>query len=353
MPECIVCKGYYHSGTVCTRCGSDNGAWIMWQKSEPVEQEGLWGLLCFTEPHCHLPFLITATALAFGLMGIAGIWEGVNLAVQLLAVATTVGVCMITIQGVYARRHELREEYLLEQVQTTSPNKKPQQIPKIRLSARVKTMLIPVMVVVLILLIAYALVQSDFVWKVSAWLFLEPREGTPIPPFPEDVRERVRGGLPLVLLIGYVGLFLTLVYSSSMMLAQEYAERMNAVLPHPIFLQGDLLARVVQEEAQRHLSRSLHPSTARRRPTRDRRSLQTGHDLEQETAQKSEGWTWEELQRTDRGGIKFTAWGERDGLRVEESITGHRAEYPQFVSYTIEADAWGRIVGITRSPRAV
>lgn len=341
MPECIVCKGYYPSGTVCPRCNSDNRAWIMWQESEPAERERLWGLLYFTEPHCHLPFLITATALAFGLMGIAGIWEGVNLAVQLLAVATTVGVCMITIQGVYARRHELREEYLLEQVQTTSPSKRSQQIPKIHLSARAKTMLIPVMVVALILLIAYALVQSDFVWRVSAWLFLEPGEGTPTSPFSEDVQERVEGGLPLVLMITYVGLFLALVYSSSMMLAREYTERMNAVLPHPIFLQGDLLARVVQQEAQRHLSRSLHPSKTRQRPTTDRQSPQTEQDL-QETAQTSESWTWEELQRTDRGGIKFTAWGARG-----------REEYPQFVSYTIEADAWGRIVGITRGSRAL
>ena len=172
MPECIVCKGYYSSGTACSRCGSDNKPWVMWRQSVPVEQGSFWGLLHFTEPHLHMPFLLTATALALGLMGIGGIWTGVNLGVRLLAVAVTVGICLIIIQGVYEGRHRLRIDYLLEQVKTASSNQGARQIPKIRPSMQLKTILIPVIAVGLFLLLAYALVQFELLWKLAAWLFL-------------------------------------------------------------------------------------------------------------------------------------------------------------------------------------
>jgi hypothetical protein len=352
MPECIVCKGYYPSGTTCPRCGSDNRSWIVWRKSEPAEREGLLGLLYFTEPHVHMPFLITALALAFGLMGIAGIWDGIILAVRLLAVAGTVGCCLLIIQGTYAGRYRLREEYLLEHVQRAGSSDKPQQIPNIHLSAQLRTMLIPVTVIGFVLFLNFMLIQSELLWKIARWLVLEPYDqGLVIDILPPEVQERMRGALPMVLLVGYVGLFPTLVYASSMTLAQGYARRMNQMLPHPIFLQGELLARVVQDEAQRHLSRELGSPAARHGPPQSTAYNPGEHDSDEEVWQERQEWTWEELERTIGGGVKFTAWVERDGLRVEETITGQRAEYPRFVSYTIEADAWGRIVRITRGTK--
>ena len=223
----------------------------------PVERERLWGLFHFTEPHFHMSFLLTATALAFGLMGIGGIWQGVNLGIRLLAVAVTVGICLVIIQGVYEGRHKLRIDYLLEQVKTASSKKGIKQISQIRLNMQLKTILVPVIAIELFLLLAYALIQFELLWKLSAWLFLEPRGEPPPLPIPDEVRARIVGALPLILMMGYVGLFPALVYYSSMMSAQQYIGRMNEALPHPIFLRGDLLTAVVRAEVERHLHQAI------------------------------------------------------------------------------------------------
>jgi hypothetical protein len=348
MPECIVCKGYYSSGTVCSRCGSDNKPWISWRHSVPVEQGNFWGLLHFTEPHFHMPFLLTATALAFGLMGIGGTWAGVNLGVRLLAVAVTVGMCLIIIQGIYAGRHRLRIDYLLEQIKTASSNQGARQIPKLRPSMQLRTILIPVMAIGLFLLLAYALVQFELVWKLAAWLFLEPMGDAPLL-LPEEVRVRIAGALPLILMMGYIGVFPAFVYYSSMILAQQYANRVNEALPHPIFLRGDLLAKVVREEVERHLRQARRTSATQRSSSQNRQSLQI---LGQEAVRITGEWAWEDVERTRDGGIKLTARVECEDSPVEESITGHRTKYPEFVSYTIDADRWGRIIRITRGERA-
>ena len=319
MPECIVCKGYYTSGTTCPRCGSDNEPWNEWQKSEPVEKGGLQGLLYFTEPHLHVPFFLTAIALALGLMGIAGMWEGVNMAVRLLAVAITVVGCLVIIQGAYTGRHKLREDYMLTHVKTARSKKG----SRIHFSVQLKMILTWVAVVGIILLLGWAFIRSEDLWRIVAWLLLESTDTTPVPPLPADIRQRIASALPLFFLLAYVGIFLALVYSSAKMLAHQYAERASRKLPPPIFLQGELLARIVQQEAQRHLSR-VQP--------------------------QSGGWIWEDMERTDDGGIRFTAWGKGEHSRVERSKTGDRTEYLQRVSYTIEADPWGRIVKIAHNP---
>ncbi len=349
MPECIVCKGYYSSGTACSRCGSDNGPWITWRQSVPVEQGSFWGLLHFTEPHFHMPFLLTATALAFGLMGIGGIWAGVNLGVRLLAVAVTVGACLVIVQGVYEGRHRLRIGYLLEQVKAASSRKGTTQIPPIRLNMQWKTILIPVIAIGLFLLLAYALVQFELLWKLAAWLFLEPRGEPPPVPIPDPVRARIAGALPLILMMGYIGIFPAFVYYSSMMLAQQYIQHMNEALPHPIFLRGDLLTAVVRAEVEKHLHQAGRPSPAQSSSSQNRQPLQI---LGQEATRASGEWAWEDVERVRDGGVKLTARAEREDSRVEESITGHRTKYPEFVSYTIEADQWGRIIRITRGERA-
>jgi hypothetical protein len=345
MPECIVCKGYYTSSTVCPRCGSDNGPWEKWRQAEPVEQGGLRGLLHFTEPHFHLPFLLTAMAMGFGLMGIAAMWAGVNLAVRLLAVFMTVGGCLAIIQGVYTGRHKLREDYLLTHVKTARSEKGPQ----IRFGTPLKMILTWVIVVGIILLLGWAFIRSDELWKIVAWLLLEPTDTTPVPALPDDIRVRVAGALPLFLLLAYVGIHLALVYSSAKMLAHQYAAQASKVLPPPIFLQGELLTRVVQQEAQRYLSRAQPPSTTRRPLGKNSTAPGTERGLEQESGQKNGGWAWEDVERTGDGGIRLTAWRKGEHPRVEESITGHRTEYSQIVSYTVEADPWGRITRITRS----
>ncbi|MCK4472005.1 MAG: hypothetical protein KAW49_09495, partial [Anaerolineae bacterium] len=324
MSECIVCRGYYEVGQRCKRCGSDNAPWVKWQASEPVEQEGLRGLLYFAEPHCYAPFLLAIATLGFGLMGMAGLWKGVNLAARLLATVLTVGSCLVIIQGVYEGRHKLRETELLARVRTGRFRKR----IRIRLSAQLKTILTPALAVGLILLLAYALVQSDVLWKLADWLLFEHEKEELPPPeegkaeeeekVEEDFKNRVIRALPLILMGGYVGLFLSLAYSSSMMLARRYAKRMNQVLPHPIFLQDEKLAQIVRREAEVELGRLDPESTnvslmryvqfkGQVDPQFLLPSVAGGGALspQLELWGQAATWVWDELARTDDGGIEI------------------------------------------------
>jgi hypothetical protein len=62
-------------------------------------------------------------------------------------------------------------------------------------------------------------------------------------------------------------------------------------------------------------------------------------------------WNWETLERTPAGGIKVIARAECADSRVEESITGHRTKYPEFIEYSVEADPWGHVIRITQGER--
>jgi hypothetical protein len=332
-----------------------------------VEQEGLWGLLHFTEPHCYAPFLIITAALGFGFMGIAGLWEGVNLATRLLATVATVGGCLVIIQGVYEGRHKLRETELLTRV-----GRRRKGI-EIGFSAQLKTILVPVMAVGLVLLLAYALVQSDVLWKLSEWLFLEDsEEGVPPPP-PEEskpsqigFRERVKRALPLILLGGYIGLSLALVYSSSMMLARCYINRLNEFLPQPIFLQDENLARIVRREAEVELGRLAPESTNESwmgyvqvgeqlktpfplLPPGAGAPVAAGIPLSQQVEGwwQAANWVWDELERTDDGSIEMKV-ARQDIYQLPKATknSGHQP-HPR-VSYVVRADPWGRITEIKR-----
>jgi hypothetical protein len=209
-------------------------------------------------------------------------------------------------------------------------------------------MLIPMTVIGFVLLLNFMLVQSELLWKIARWLVLEPYDqALDVNILPEEVQHRIRGALPLALLIGYIGLFPTLVYASSMMLAQGYARRMNQMLPHPIFLQGELLARVVQEEAQRHLSRELG-SPAARHPSPSSGRVLGGGNSESELGPGNQRWIWEELERTADGGIKLRAKAAREESKGAESQAGPWPEYSGSATYGIEADRWGRIIKIAR-----
>jgi hypothetical protein len=194
-------------------------------------------------------------------MGMAGLWEGVNLATRLLATVATVMGCLVIIQGVYEGRHRLRETELLARVRAGKLSEK----IGIRLSAQWKIMLTSALVVGLTLLLAYALIGSDVLWSLSKWLLLEPEEPPPSKEEVEkDFKRRVKNTLPLICMSVYVGFSLLITYSSSMTLAQRYAKRMNQVLPHPIFLQDEKLAQIVRKEAEVELGR-LDPERLRQK----------------------------------------------------------------------------------------
>jgi len=149
MPECIVCKGYYSPDTmVCRRCSSDNTDWERWLKDEPVEQEGMGGLLHFTKPHCYLPFFIIFVALALGLtgVGIEKLWKEVTLFTCLLAIAASVVVSLFVLLGVYRHRHKLREDHLLERVRIAAAKKKPKKVPEVHVKVGSRTVFVLAMI---------------------------------------------------------------------------------------------------------------------------------------------------------------------------------------------------------------
>ena len=259
-----------------------------------------------------MPFLVVAMALGFGLMGIAGLWRGVNLAIRLLATVATVGGCLVIIQGVYEGRHKLRETKLLALVRVGPRKRLLSARLKRFLGTRSKTILVPTVVVGLTLLLAYALIQSDALWQLSKWLLLQPEEEAPSlepePPPPDEFRRRVIHALPLISMGGYVGFCLSLTYSSAMMLAWRYAREMNQYLPQPIFMNDNLLAEVIRSEAAPLLS------------------VRAG-DI-----------TWYKFRRTRDGGAELEG-----RLPIESPLI-----IP--LAFKVVADAWGAIQEISHAP---
>jgi len=390
MPECIVCKGYYSPDTmVCRRCSSDNTDWERWLKDEPVEQEGMGGLLHFTKPHCYLPFFIIFVALALGLtgVGIEKLWKEVTLFTCLLAIAASVVVSLFVLLGVYRHRHKLREDHLLERVRIAAAKKKPKKVPEVHVKVGSRTVFVLAMIAMLVLLIACVLVQSETAWKLSEMVFIVEKtstptptptpgstpistptlEPTPTPTPPLSLRVRVRRAVPLIFLGGYVSLSPALVYLSSMLLAQGYIRRMNQELPQPIFLQDENLARIVRREAEVELGRlapesanvsrtsyvrvegQIAPHQLRIPPSVD---IPVAEDIplppQVDLRIQAATWVWDELERTDDGGIEMkVARQEIYQLSKPTKDSGHNPS-PR-VSYLVRADPWGHITEIRRS----
>lgn len=337
MPECIVCKGYYEGNSddgdddlSCNRCGVDNRAWEE-QRSKVMEQGGIDGLLAFTGLSSHTPLIIAYLSFAFGWIGIGSLWSEIKLEIGLSTTIVTAIVALFMVQSIYERRHSLRENDLLMQCKGTGRGR----ALKIQVSTQLKALLIPAVIAGLVLLLAYALVQSNMVWSLSKWVFFEDRdkpEAKPEEDRPEEepdplnaLKERIKNASPLVFMSTYVGLSLGLVYYFSMRAARQYASRMNQQLPPPIFLQGDLLERVVQREAERAMRRPITPQVI-------------GDNLEPRS------WIWDEMKRTDDGGIELKAIVERE--YQDESTIGN---WTESVAYIIEADPWSRISSIKQA----
>ena len=216
MPECIVCKGYREAGKHCQRCHYDNVAWDRWQATHVEEKEGLDGLLAFCAPHFYLPFLMTALALPFGLMGMAGLWRGILPAAQLVAVVVVVCLCLLGAFAAYDARHEIREQQLLTRVRRG-------RVAFLR-SPRFRSIVVPAFLLFLVLLIVVTLINSDLAWTLAEWFLLDPeyltdvkqlerleREAAADDTLPENdqseedhLRERLRQVFPVAMMGMYV-----------------------------------------------------------------------------------------------------------------------------------------------------
>ncbi len=328
MPACIVCKGYYEAGQPCKRCGSDSSAWEEWKREEealgPVR-----ALLCFLEPYFGLPLLIAGWALTFGLLGMIWPWSGVKPYVVILVVVFTFVGCVLTVPFVYGMRFAIREQELLSRVRRGRGK---------GIGIETQILLVPAIVFGLSMLLTFSMTQSRTFWELMEWLVLEeapvPGEGAP-PPLEElSLREELERVFPLMCLNSYVTL-VAFAYSASLMLGQAYAWRLNERLPQPIFLREDLLAQVVRREAERIVCRSSAPRVTGDEETSNE-NKETSKEVEQERR-----WIWDEMERTDDGGIRFRAIVQ---VEAEENLIG----YPNHITYEVEANPWGRIIKVVR-----
>jgi hypothetical protein len=331
MPACIVCKANYTPGDPCPRCDSDNSAWDKWNREE--EKHGkLQGLRDFLIRHFYAPILIACCALLFGLvLGLLGMfWPGGRVKPYVLAltiVFTTAG-CILIAQGAYASRFDLREEELLERVKRgwrkgTGP--------------KMRALLAPVIAIVLTICLTVAIVKITMVWDLMEWLVFQPF-GEGAPPSPEDMslQGKVSHVFPLLCLICYVLTLIALAYSSSLKSMQEYTKRLSKEVPQPIFLQEDLLIKVVQHEA----GRAVHREDPVPRVIGGAKAA-TGARPE------SRSWIWDEMERTNDGGIRLKAI-VKAGSKTEESLIGERTEHSVYITYVVEADPWSRITKVVR-----
>jgi hypothetical protein len=371
MPECIVCKGYYEEGQRCGRCGSDNEPWVEWLEAQDEEQEGVEGLLAFTAPHFYLPFLIVSLAVPFGLMGMGVLWRGTVPAAQLLAVVLTICSCLIAVVAGYGARHEIREKGLLRRVRRGW---------RASLSgARARAIIVPAFSILLVLLILVGLIKSDMLWDLARWFLLDPayleliqqQEATSdAPPEGEEpegagsLLQRIRQVLPLVLMGGYVVLMISFTYSSSLLLALVYANKLNAALPQPIFLQDEKLAQIVRRDAEVKLGRDPRNAGLMNVIGYIKIEGQPGPEIiglapdlsdavkdpkppQAELWSLIETWLWDEMARTDDGGIEMKV-ARQEVYRPSELTEKPGPPSVSRVRYTVRADPWGRITEIRR-----
>ncbi len=342
MPECIVCKGYHKAGEKCNRCGSDNTLWNDWRATQDEEKEGIEGLLAFYKP-TFLPFLLTGFALACGLIGIE-FWEGITLAVRLLAVVVTVCLCLVAAHAAYGARHDIREQELLQRVKRGHR--------ALLGGIRLRAVVLPGLSLLLMVVVAYSMTTSSMPGKLARWFFMDQayldqveqeettndtttEEGQPDQDEMDDLRKKIRLVLPFMLMGSYVTFMISITYATSLLSALSYAQKMNDALPQPIFLREDLLVKVVQREAGRAVHRAITPRVIGGAKT------PTG------TTQGARSWTWDEMERTADGGIRLKAI-VRAGSKTEESLTGERTERPIYATYEVEADPWSRITKVGR-----
>jgi len=369
MPECIVCKGYYepddpHWGTRCQRCHADNEVWRIWQREEPVEQGGLRGLSSFTEPLGFAPFFVICIALGLGLLFVGQTWKEIKFSLCAFAIGITAVLSVVTTWLAYDSRHRLRENELLAQLRNSTHK----DAAAARASQQWQIILIALIILGTVLLLAYVLIRFDALWELISWLFLEPQENEePVQQAQLNrLKKRVRQALPLVHIAGYTAWFPLLTCFLSILSSRQYSMRMNEELPLPIFWQGDLLTEVVRREAEVELGRleptssndnriayirceeKIHPQLLRLPP-----SISLSATMEVPVSPQIElwcqaaTWVWDELRRTDDGGIEMkVARQEIYKLPQPGKDSGHNPD-PR-VRYVVRADPWGRITRIKR-----
>jgi hypothetical protein len=342
MPECIVCKGIYESGERCERCGTDNKAWEDWKKEEEKTLPTPWALLGFAAPYLWLLLLIAIGAPIFGLGMYLLFWSGVQWYVSLLVIMLSLGGSIFTILNAHAGRFKLREDELLRRVKRG----RAKGIGITKQALRAMAIAIGAAI-----FLSLCLIQIPLFWALLERLLLMPQADVPAIEG-LSLQEKITRILPLICLIGYALIPVTVAYFSSIMLAQGYARRLSERVPLPIFLQEDLLATVVKKKAAEVVGRSAAADREKFQEASDQKNKPEhtdgiitphkliGADKAKEAEPKPKPWVWDEMERMDDGGIRLKALVQDDGKK--------EGEQPIYITYVVEADPWGRITKVER-----
>jgi len=321
-------------------------------------------------------------------MGMGGLWKGIIPAAQLLAMVVTVCLCLLAAFAGYDARRDIREQELLNRVRRGRA--------ALLGDVRLRLIVVPAFSLFLVLLITLAMIMSDVPWKLAKWFLMDPEyleqlirleqlerqeavsDTTPEGEQPEeekdaDLRTRIRRVIPFALMSMHVAFMISFNYSVSLQLALAYAQKMNKALPQPIFLQGNRLAEMVRMQAEQQLDREAGFVVRTTRTLDEGRGEVAGMMLgmfnrllpppgapereeertahlrrQQEQTIESENWNWEELERTDDGGITMKASGKQY-VQASGNPASMDKHGGQRIVYTVVADPWGRIVKITRA----
>ena len=310
MAKCIVCKGDYTPGSLCPRCGADNGPWERWQ----TDHRGLGGWMDFMAPGLFLPVILTALAYPVGLVALRSLWltkgEAWPWALPLLGILTFV--CLLIPVVTYAGRYRLREHELMNQVR---------QGPSRYFGAQSQILAVPLTVVVALSVWTWIILSQRVPGAAGQNYFAHllstvHSEGL----FSAATRQVIVDIVTLkealsIGVLGYMSLLLAAVYSSSLFLVQSYAERMNQQVPLPIFADTARLGKVVRAEAEQVYS-TLGPKLV-----------------------------WEGIERTEDGGIKLTARYRQD-RKILEDLAGKKTDLPLHTKCEVLAGPWGHIRSI-------
>jgi hypothetical protein len=293
-----------------------------------------------------VPILIAGFSLLLGLPFALILWVDILACFRILVVLVTPVGCMFLLTYFHERRKHLRERELLREVKR-GWRKGP--------GLRTISLILPATATVIVVIFLYSLISFEDLWRIVSTFTMKGR-----PELGEGIRQRFITVFPFISLIGYLFVTLSFAASSTLMLVRVYINRLKTFLPPPIFLQDELLARVVRREAETELGRqnpeSLNPGGSNRSAIAYANLPATsGQHLAKlippppqfEFWVHAATWVWDELTRTKDGGIEMkVARDEVYQLPKPAKDSGHVPSAR--VTYVVRADPWGRIREIKR-----
>jgi hypothetical protein len=301
--------------------------------------------MVFTRPHFYIPFIVAGFSIVMGLVLASTFWREIRPGFRSIAILVTFVCCVLSVEYYYEERRRILEREILREMRRGWRK---------GLSARMQTLIMPALGAAFILFIWYATMNSANLWGLVRWFAYDSP-----PEIGESLPQKVLAVLPFISLVGYCVLTISFSTSSALMLARHYTKDLRNIVPQPIFLDNEALASVVRREAETELGRG-NPETVlpianlsgmfyARLPANQ---LTAGNPRtpQREFWVYAATWTWDELERTDDGGIMMKV--ARDEVYKFPKRTGGPNHIPHGrVSYIVRADPWGRITSIKREEK--